>query len=93
MNSGNENGALGLSGRTDAIHTSRSGEEKGSARTSTVFTTENTAVVAPTVTASVHTTVNAKPRWRTYWRSAMRKSFMAASILGQKVLSTRTRLS
>jgi hypothetical protein len=63
--SGNENGALGLSGRTDAIHTSRSGDEKGNARTSTVFTTENTAVVAPTVSASVHTTVNAKPGRRT----------------------------
>ena len=59
MNSGSENGALGLSGRTDAIHTSRSGDANGSARTSTVLTTANTAVVAPIVSASVETTVNA----------------------------------
>ena len=52
MNSGSENGALGLSGRTDAIHTSRSGDAKGNARTSTVLTTANTALVAPIVSAS-----------------------------------------
>src|SRR6267378_6739593 len=74
MNSGNENGALGLSGRTDAIHTSRSGAANGSARMSTVLTTENTAVVAPIVTPSVHTTVSANPNCRTHWRRAMRNS-------------------
>jgi hypothetical protein len=66
MNSGSVNGALGLSVRTDATQTTRSGDANGNPRTSIVFTTANTAVVAPMVTASVHTTVKAKPRWRRF---------------------------
>ena len=65
MNSGSVNGAFGLSDRTEATQTNRSGDANGKARTSTVLTTENTAVVAPIVSASVQTTVNAKPGWRT----------------------------
>ena len=64
MNSGREKGALGVSGRTDAIHNNRSGAANGKARPSTAFTTENTAAVAPTVIASVQTTVSANARCR-----------------------------
>src|SRR5262245_46439877 len=80
MYSGSVNGALGLSGRTDAIHTSRSGDGYGNARTSTVLTTENTAVVAPIVSASVPMTVAANAGARTYWRTAIRRSFNRACI-------------
>src|SRR5262245_79457 len=59
----------------EAIQTSWSDAAKGNARISTALTTENTAVVAPIVSASVHTTVTAKPRWRRCWRSPTRKSF------------------
>src|SRR5262245_16441556 len=75
MNSGSVNGALGLSDRTDAIQTSRSGDANGKARTSTVLRSENTAGVAPMVSTSVQTTVNANPRWRKCWRNAIRSSF------------------
>jgi hypothetical protein len=62
MNSGSVNGASGLSVRTDAIHTSRSGDANGNARTSTALTTKNTPTVAPTLIASVQTTVKAYAR-------------------------------
>src|SRR5262245_39436861 len=78
MNSGSVNGALGLSDRTDVIHTSRSGAPNGSARTSTVSTTEKTAAVAPIASASVHTTVAPNAGWRRYWRSAIRTSVSTA---------------
>ena len=35
---------------------------------STALTTENTAMLAPTVRVSVETTANAKPGWRRNWR-------------------------
>ena len=61
MNSGSVNGALGLSVRTDATQTSRSGEANGNARTSTALTIAKTAVVAAIAIASVATTVSANP--------------------------------
>ena len=64
MNSGSVNGAFGLSVRTDATQTSRSGDANGSARRSTLFTTEKTAAVAPIASARVPMTVNAKAGWR-----------------------------
>src|SRR6516225_9387602 len=75
MNSGRENGAIGLSGRTDVIHTSRSGAWNGSARNKTALTTEKTAMFAPMARANVDTTANAKPGWRRNWRTATAKSF------------------
>src|SRR5215469_10471333 len=75
MNSGSENGAIGLSGRTDVTHTSRSGAWNGSARNKTALTTEKTAMFAPIASASVETTANANPGWRRNCRSATKKSF------------------
>src|SRR5712692_8910105 len=80
MNSGRENGAAGLSVRTDVIHTSRSGAVKGSARNSTALTTENTAMFAPIASASVDMTANAKPGRRRNWRIATERSFHSKSI-------------
>src|SRR5262245_473312 len=81
MNSGNEKGAFGLSDRTDATHVSRSGDAPGSALTSTPLTTENTAVVAPIVRASVQITATAKPGRRAWLRTAMRRSFRTTEIM------------
>src|ERR1700752_1605367 len=75
MNSGSVNGALGLSGRTDATHTRRSGDAKGNPRTTPPLTTANPAAVAPTASASVDRTVSAKPGCRRSCRIAMRRSF------------------
>src|SRR5215471_20538662 len=68
MYSGRENGAAGLSVRTDIIHKSLSGVANGRALKSTALTTENTAMLAPTVRVSVETTANAKPGWQRNWR-------------------------
>src|SRR5262244_1694751 len=68
MYSGRENGAAGLSARTDVIHKSLSGVANGRALKSTALTTENTATLAPTVRHSVETTANAKPGRRRNWR-------------------------
>src|SRR5262245_5401147 len=68
MYSGRENGAAGLSARTDVIHKSLSGVANGRALKRTALTTENTAMFASTVRVSVETTANAKPGWRRNWR-------------------------
>src|SRR5262249_15020116 len=72
MNSGSEKGAAGLSVRTEVIQMRRSGALKGSARSKTAWTTENTAMLAPMARASVVTTVNAKAGWRRNCRIAKR---------------------
>src|SRR5215471_14065338 len=82
MYSGSVNGADGLSDRTDAIHTSRSGFENGSARNSTAFTTENTAMLAPIESVSVMATAHAKLGPRRNWRSAATMSFEIVSVAG-----------
>src|SRR5215471_10940537 len=90
MYSGRENGAAGLSVRTDIIHKSLSGVANGRALKSTALTTENTAMLAPTVRASVETTANAKPGWRRNcridaWRVISLLSKELHRILGSRV--------
>src|SRR5262249_20410748 len=82
MYSGSVKGADGLSERTDAIHTSRSGFENGRARNSTAFTTENTATLAPIESASVIATAHVKLGRRRNWRSAAKMSFEIAPVAG-----------